>query len=82
MMIFCIPLSFLHSYLRIKANSVWAAAALHGMLNACVSLTILFVVGANPLVGGGAGLAGTIAGAITCALVFGVLDRGFAKEYF
>lgn len=58
MVLFTTGLSFLMSYLRHKANSLWSAVLLHGMINATASLVSLFTYHANPLVGSVAGISG------------------------
>ena len=58
MIIWCILLSPLFTYITVKANSVIAAAVLHGSLNATLGLAIMPVKGANVLTVGAAGLAG------------------------
>lgn len=48
------------SYIRLKANSVIAAAIMHGTLNATAGLSIVFIKGGSDLTVGIAGLAGFI----------------------
>ena len=58
MTVFCILLSPLFSYVRIRANSVIAAAVMHGSLNAMGGLALLPVRGGSDLTVGVTGLAG------------------------
>ena len=60
MILFCLLLSPLFSYVRLKAQSVIAAAVIHGSLNATVGLAIIVVKGGNDLTVGVTGLAGFI----------------------
>lgn len=61
MIIFCVLLSFIHTFVRLKADSVIAAAILHGTLNALAGLPLLVLAGGNDLSNGITGLAGFIA---------------------
>lgn len=61
MVIFCILLSFFHTYVRLKSGSVIAASILHGTLNALAGLPLLVIQGGNDLTNGLTGLAGFIA---------------------
>jgi len=54
----CILLSPMFSYVTIKANSVIAAAIMHGSLNAVAGLAIMPLEGSAPLLTGVMGLAG------------------------
>ncbi len=60
MIIFCLLLAPIFSYVRLKAKSVIAAAILHGSLNGTIGLSIMLVKGGNDLLIGGTGLAGFI----------------------
>lgn len=67
------------SYIRLKANSVIAAAIMHGTLNATAGLSIVFVKGGNDLTVGIVGLAGFIVFAcVNTALI--VYDRFLTKK--
>lgn len=61
MVIFCILLSFFHTYVRLKSGSVIAPSILHGTLNALAGLPLLVIQGGNELTNGLTGLAGFIA---------------------
>ncbi len=58
MIILCILLSPLFTYITVGANSVIVAAILHGSLNAVMGLAIMPVKGASVLIVGATGLAG------------------------
>jgi len=73
MIIFCLLLSPIFSYIRIKSGSVIAAAILHGTLNATGGLSIMIVNG-NDLVTGVTGASGFIILSILNLLIF-VLDH-------
>ena len=60
MIIWCILLSPLFTYITVRADSVIAAAVLHGSLNATLGLAILPVKGVNVLIVGATGLAGFV----------------------
>jgi len=58
MIIWCILLSPLFTYITVRANSVIAAAVLHGSMNATLGLAIMPVTGGTVLTVGATGLAG------------------------
>jgi membrane protease YdiL (CAAX protease family) len=60
MMLFAIGFSFVLSALTARTNSVWPAAAAHGMFNALAVLLLLFLVDANAFIMGPLGLLGAI----------------------
>ncbi len=60
MILWCILLAPMFSYVRIKSNSVIAAAIMHGSLNATARLAIMVIKGGNDLLVGVTGLAGFI----------------------
>jgi membrane protease YdiL (CAAX protease family) len=67
------------SYIRLKANSVIAAAIMHGTLNATAGLSIALVKGGNDLTVGVVGLAGFIVlGCVNTVLI--VYDRFLTKK--
>jgi membrane protease YdiL (CAAX protease family) len=80
MTIFTTTLSFPMAYCRFKSRTILGPSALHGMLNAIGPLTVFFVVGANPLFGFVAGIAGI---AVTLLLTIGicVFDKRFRRDY-
>jgi len=61
MIIWCILLTPIMIYIRVKSKSVMTAAIFHGSLNASYSLAIMYVIGGNDLTIGLTGLAGFIA---------------------
>ena len=79
MIILCVLLDPIFSYVRIRANSVIAAAIIHGSLNATAGLSLMVVKGGNDLTVGAAGLAGFI---VLAFVNIGLLlyDRVLAKE--
>jgi membrane protease YdiL (CAAX protease family) len=66
------------SYVRLKSNSVIAAAIIHGSLNGTAGLPLVVVKGGSDLTVGVTGLAGFIVLGIANAAIF-VYDRYFAK---
>ena len=60
MVIFCLLLTPIHIYVRLKANSVVAAAVCHATINSMAGLPLLMIVGGNDLTAGVTGLAGFI----------------------
>ena len=80
MTLFTSTLSFPMAYCRFKSKSLLGPSALHGILNAIGPLTALFVVGANPLFGFVAGIAGI---AIALLLTLGIcfFDWRFIRGY-
>jgi len=79
MVVFTLLLSPIFSYVRLKANSVIAAAIIHGSINATVGLPLMVIKGGNDLTVGVTGLAGFIALALVNLGLF-VYDRHFARE--
>ena len=79
MIVFTLLLSPIFSYVRLKANSVIAAAIIHGSINATVGLPLMVIKGGNDLTVGVTGLAGFIALALVNLGLF-VYDRHFARE--
>jgi membrane protease YdiL (CAAX protease family) len=79
MVIFTLLLSPIISYIRLKANSVIAAAVTHGSINGTLGLSILVIDGGNDLTVGVTGISGFI---VLFAAVMGIFiyDRKFAKE--
>jgi membrane protease YdiL (CAAX protease family) len=70
MVIFCLLLSPLFTYVRLKSGSVVAAAILHGSLNATSGLAIMVVKGGSDLTTGVTGLAGFIVLLIADLFIF------------
>ncbi len=61
MTLWCILLSPLFLYVRLKTQSVWAAALMHGVLNALAGIPLMVVSGGNDLTIGVTGLSGFVA---------------------
>lgn len=79
MIVFCLLLSPIISYVRLKAKSVIAAAILHGSLNGTAGLAIMVVKGGSDLLVGVTGAAGFIILALINLFIF-TFDRFMAKE--
>jgi membrane protease YdiL (CAAX protease family) len=60
MIILCLLLSPIFSYIRLRSKSVIAAAIIHGSLNATTGLAIMVIEGGNDLIIGVTGAAGFI----------------------
>lgn len=80
MTLFTIAMSFPMAYCRFKTRTILGPSALHGMFSPLGALTVLFVVGANPLFGFVAGLAG-IAVTLLLTISICVLDTKFIRDY-
>ena len=79
MTIGCVLLAPIFSYVRLKANSIIAAAIIHGSLNATAGLSLMVVKGGNDLTIGITGLAGFIVLAFVNISLL-LYDRILAKE--
>lgn len=79
MIIFCLLLSPIFSYVRLKSKSVIPAAIIHGSLNATVGLAIMVVWGGNDLIVGVTGLSGFIVLIILNLFLF-FFDRFISKK--
>ncbi len=80
MTLFTTAMSFPMAFCRFKSRTILGPSAFHGMFNPLGVLTALFVVGANPLFGFVAGVAGI---AVTLLLTMGIcfFDRKFVQDY-
>ena len=80
MTLFTTTLSFPMAYCRFKSGTILGPSALHGMFNPLGLLTVFFVVGANPLIGFVAGVAGI---AVILLLTIGIcfFDKEFIRDY-
>jgi uncharacterized protein len=79
MIIWCMLLSPLILFVRLKTHSVIGAAIMHGTINASAGIPLLFIAGGNDLVAGATGFTGMIA----LALVIGIMvvyDVKFSKQ--
>ena len=79
MVILCILLSPVMTYIVIKSKSVITAAIFHGCLNAIAGINLFILVGGNDLTKGMTGAAGFIA-LIIVNLAFFLFDRFVTKE--
>ena len=80
MVVFCVGLSPLLQYLRLKSRSVIAVAIAHGTLNAFAGLPLLCLDGYDELLTGVSGLAGFIVLAVSNLLLF-LYDKYLSKEH-
>lgn len=74
MVVFCLLLAPLHDLVRLRGGSVWAAAVLHGSVNASAGFGVLLLRGGDDLTIGMTGLAGLVTLALANLAVF-VVDR-------
>jgi membrane protease YdiL (CAAX protease family) len=79
MVIFCILLSPVMTYITLKSKSVIASAIFHGTFNAIAGICILYLAGGNDLTNGTTGLAGFIA-LLLVNLSFFLYDKYIFKE--
>ncbi|ULQ58639.1 CPBP family intramembrane metalloprotease [Brucepastera parasyntrophica] len=79
MIVWCILLSPVMTYIVIKSKSVISAAIFHGTLNAIGGLSRLYLVGGNDLTNGIAGIAGFIA-LLLITIAFFLYDKYASKE--
>lgn len=79
MILFCVAMTPIVNYIRIKAKSSIAAAVFHGTFNALAGLATMMVVSSNDLLRGLPGLSGIIALIILTLLLF-LYDRYISKE--
>jgi membrane protease YdiL (CAAX protease family) len=79
MIIFCILLSPVMTYIVIKSKSVITAAVFHGINNAIGKISVLYIVGGNDLINGLCGLAGFIA-LLLVNIAFYLYDKYITKE--
>jgi membrane protease YdiL (CAAX protease family) len=79
MIIWCILLSPVMTYLVVKSNSVITAAIFHGTLNAIAGITKLYLVGGNDLTNGVTGITG-FAALLLVNIAFFLYDRYITKE--
>ena len=79
MILFCVLLGPIFSYIRLRSNSVIAAAIVHGALNAVAGLPLVVLKGGNDLTVGITGLCGfaVLMGTNIALLLY---DRFLAKE--
>ncbi len=80
MTLFTTSLSFPMAYCRFKSKTILGPSALHGMFNPLGMLTVFFVVGANPLFGFVAGIAGIAVISLLAVSIY-FLDKKFVRDY-
>ncbi|MCB9738564.1 MAG: CPBP family intramembrane metalloprotease [Deltaproteobacteria bacterium] len=74
MVVFCVLLAPLHELVRLRGESVWAAAVLHGSVNASAGVSLLYLRGGDDLWVGFTGGAGLIVLAVAAATIY-VVDK-------
>jgi membrane protease YdiL (CAAX protease family) len=79
MVVLCVLLAPIFSYVRLKAKSVIAAAIIHGSFNGTYGLALIVVKGGSDLTVGVVGLAGFVVLVIINLGIF-IYDRFLAKE--
>jgi membrane protease YdiL (CAAX protease family) len=79
MLLFCTGLAYVLGYIRIRAKSVIACAAFHGMINGSAGGLILLSSGGDSLYGV-VGVAGGVAGLLLIAIIY-LLDRKRIQRY-
>lgn len=80
MVAFCVALTPLIMYIRIKSKSVIAAAILHGTLNAGAGVSVVYLTEHNDLIGGSCGLAGILVLLVIDCAIF-VFDKKTLDEF-
>jgi membrane protease YdiL (CAAX protease family) len=79
MVIFCVLVSPVMTYIVIKSKSVITAAIFHGTMNAIAGITIMFVAGGNGIINGATGIAGFVA-LMLINFAFYLYDKYVTKE--
>ncbi|MEO0303725.1 MAG: CPBP family intramembrane glutamate endopeptidase, partial [candidate division WOR-3 bacterium] len=79
MIVWCILLTFIFNYLRIKSKNVLSSAVLHGTLNALAGISIIYVKGGNDLTVGLTGISGFLSLTVFI-LIFFIYDVYILKE--
>lgn len=78
MVVFCVCLSPVVQYIRVKSGSVIAAAVFHGSFNAFATFVPLFINEPDDLIAGPAGLVGIATLALIVAVMYCVDRRQFS----
>lgn len=79
MIVFCVLLTPVIQYIRVKSKSVITAAIFHGTLNAGAGMSLMYIDNFNDLLGGSTGLAGfLVLLVINCSLF--AIDKWVTKE--
>lgn len=79
MVVFCVLLSFLLTYITLKSRSVIAAAIMHGTLNGTAGIGFMLLDGGNDLTVGVTGVAGFMGILILIGILY-AYDRWISKE--
>ena len=79
MVVFCLLLTPMLMYFRVKSGSVIVPAIMHGTFNAVVGVSATVVTPANDLLYGGPGLAGFIVLLMVDVCIF-LYDRFVSRE--
>jgi membrane protease YdiL (CAAX protease family) len=79
MIVFCLLLSPIFSYIRLKSKSVIASAIAHGSINATGGLAIMIIKGGSDLIIGVTGVAGFIVLSVINLFIF-IFDRSVEKN--
>lgn len=80
MVLYCISLSFVLSYIRFKTKTVFGPAAFHGMINSSSGVALMLIASSNELVGSIAGIAG-VTGALFVLAYILLFDKKFIAEF-
>jgi membrane protease YdiL (CAAX protease family) len=80
MVLFCVGLAFVQSYIRFKTKTIWGSSALHGMINASSGLSLLLIASPNDLFGNIAGIAGVIGASLVLIYIL-IFDRKFIADF-
>jgi len=80
MVLFCVSLSFVQSYIRFKTKTIWGPSAFHGMINASSGMSLLLIASPNELFGSLAGIAG-VTGALLVLSYILIFDRKFIADF-
>lgn len=79
MIIWCMLLAPLFTFVTLKGKSVITAAVFHGTLNACAGIAIMLIVGGNDLTVGVSGVAGFVV-LIGLNIIMLVYDRFISRK--
>jgi uncharacterized protein len=80
MVLYCISLSFILSYIRFKSKTVFGPAAFRGMINASSGMALMLIVAPNELFGSIAGISGVLGTLLVLAYIL-VFDRKFISDF-
>lgn len=81
MIVWCILISPLFSFIRIKSDSIIGAAVFHGSLNATGGLSVIVLKGGSDLSIGMTGLAGIIVLAVMDIILFVFINKKDRRSY-